>query len=300
MKNLLLGNGLNIACDNNYLNTDNIKERFFSNLYLELNTIKELLYLENIDYEKILKFIGEEKGIEQISGKVFKYFYNELIEKSAFSWNDCYRLIEILGQISIQSIFVVNKQYKIPYINEKYKKKIAEYDNVYTLNYVESWDDNTECHYLHGNINKYLKKYSGEYITTNILNANKFIADKNKEKIVLDLTDVIFIPDNPIVDKMCYVGEGLYINKCELDIYPSEDIFPYGGKGDIYSKLDSINGLEIFGVSPFGDKSLLKKISKIPNIKIYVYKMIPEEIEEWEKYISNAEFFDSSHFLNTI
>ena len=152
---------------------------------------------------------------------------------------------------------------------------------------------------MHGNINSYLSKYNGQNITSSILKYTLHLESYDANYIELDFRDIIFIPDNEIVDKYSYVGEGLFLNKCGLTIYPANDLFPDDGKGDIYKELDNIKNIEIFGMSPYGDQSLIKKISKIENIIIYVYNMNMEEIREWAKYIQNAIFKDSKEFITS-
>ena len=66
---------------------------------------------------------------------------------------------------------------------------------------------------------------------------------------------------------------------------------------DIYKIIDEIDEIEIFGVSPFGDKSLLEKLGNINKVIIYVYNSDYKDIVEWKKYIPNAIFKDSSDFL---
>lgn len=299
MKNILLGNGLNIANDNKFLFIYDIKKRFLDNLKDEIQTIEELLDITNLNYQTIELIVNDETGIEQISGAVFNYLYKLLEEKNAMCWNYCYRIIEILSAISLKSIFLVDGKFKEPKIEDKYIKKICKYRKIFTLNYIETWDKNRKCNYLHGNIREYFNNYEGQYITTNILDSNSFINAKAEYKILLDLKEIIFIPDNRIVDKYVYVGEGLYFNKCGLTVYPADDLFPYGGKGDIYSKINDVDSLDIFGVSPYGDKSLINKISNINDVKIYVYDIEnnKKEVEEWKKYLPKATYVDSSKFL---
>ncbi len=101
------------------------------------------------------------------------------------------------------------------------------------------------------------------------------------------------MPTNNIVDKYNYIIDGLYPSN---DLFPAEDLFPYGGR-DIYKNLDNIDKIEIFGMSPYGDKTIIDKIKKIKNKKIFVYNLEQDQINEWEKYGINNCFIDSSRFL---
>ena len=299
MKSLLLGNGLNIANNNSFLSNEEIKKRFLKNLKDEIKTIENLLNIENIDYDDLKLRAEKETGIEQMSGAIFEQFRNILEKQGKMDWLQCNKIIQILGVISIKSIFIVDGKFRKPKIYDCYVKKIHSYRRIFTLNYIETWDIKNNCNYLHGNVKNDLGCYDGQYITTNTLNLNSFINRKKEPKIFLNLTDIVFIPNNKIVTKQEYVGNGLFPNKCGLSIYPGNDLFPYGGKGDIYSDLADVNDLEIFGVSPYGDQSLIDKIKNIDNIKIYVYDIErnKKEVCEWKKYFPNATFADSGDFL---
>ena len=56
--------------------------------------------------------------------------------------------------------------------------------------------------------------------------------------------------------------------------------------------------IDIFGMSPYGDKSLIERISNIQKITIYVYNSKKEEIDEWKKYIPHAIFKDAKEFMS--
>lgn len=303
VKNILIGNGINLANENDFLNIESVKERFFNILEEKYTLFREALYLEALQFNEIKKSVLSKRSlsIEGLAGNLFEYIKHEIENIRKFCWNDCYRIIEIIGVICIESLFIVDKKLKYPKISKKYIKKISSYNNVFTLNYVEDWDENHECIYLHGRIKKYLNEYNGEYLMSYILMQTpeiRKLIPKNVLKI--DLYDVIFIPDNEMVYKYHYVGLGLFPNKCNLDVYPAPDLFPHSGKGDIYKCLDNLKSIEIFGVSPYGDKSIFKKTSKIEDVTIYIYNMAEdkEEVTEWKKYVPHAIFKDSMDFLD--
>ena len=292
---LLIGNGLNLANDNIYLYPNNIYERFLNILKDKIWLFEKCLYLEKVDFDNLKQYIGNENiGIEQLSGKVFSYFCKLIQNKGELNWNFCYRLTELLGCTSIEAIFIVNGKFEIPKVSEKYIKKLEMYKQLFTLNYVENWANNSNIIYLHGSLEKYFKNYNSELIISNILAHTSEINIDLTNSIKLDFKDIIFIPENDLFDKYIYVGEGLTLNKCGLIIFPANDLFLYSGKGDIYKDLDNINELDIFGMSPFGDVSLIKKISKIEKVTIYIYN--DNEIDEWKKYIPNAIFKNSDQF----
>lgn len=297
MRNLLIGNGLNLTNyeSNCFLTVNNIYERFKINLINYWELINRLFYQDKMNLEKLIEKLdsSDKKGIEDIAGIVFQYVYEQIGLKRKFNQNDSYRLVEILGEISIKSIFFTDNNFNIPKISNDYINKILnDYDNVFTLNYIEDWDKNGKVQYLHGNIKKYINSYCD--ICSNVLSYNKEycnLRDGNYTKI--DFKDIVFMPTNNVVDKYNYIIDGLYPSN---DLFLAEDLFPYGGR-DIYKNLDNIDKIEIFGMSPYGDKTIIDKIKKIKNKKIFVYNLEQDQINEWEKYGINNCFIDSSRFL---
>ena len=301
MSYLLIGNGLNIANNNSFIDNNNVYERFMNNFKAKFILFKDSLYLNDIEFREIEELIDVYRnlGIEQVTGYIFEYLAKAIIEKNGeLSWNACYRLIELLAALSLKSLFIVDGNVMYPKVSYKYKEKLDSYDYILTLNYVEEWDTYNKCLYLHGNICKYLNSYQGQMIITSILKHTTEIKKYlNKDYIDIDIDDVIFVPSNKLVDKHAYVGEGLFCNKCGLNVYPADDLFPSDGKGDIYASLNSVEKIEIFGVSPFGEKSLIEKLTTIKEVIIYVYRDDEKEIKEWKKYIPNAIIKNSQDFL---
>lgn len=301
MSYLLVGNGLNIANNNSFIDNNNVYERFMNNFKAKFILFKDSLYLNDIEFREIEELIDVYRnlGIEQVTGYIFEYLAKAIIEKNGeLSWNACYRLIELLAALSLESLFIVDGNVMYPKVSYKYKEKLDSYDYILTLNYVEEWDTYNKCLYLHGNICKYFKSYQGQMIITSILKHTTEIKKYlNKDYIDIDIDDVIFVPSNKLVDKHAYVGEGLFCNKCGLNVYPADDLFPSDGKGDIYASLNSVEKIEIFGVSPFGEKSLIEKLTTIKEVIIYVYRDDEKEIKEWKKYIPNAIIKNSRDFL---
>ena len=294
MKSLLIGNGLNLANNNFYLNIDMVKNRFFTELKEKLILFQKALYLDELNYDDIYKYIIKEYiGIEQLAGHLFDYIQAKVNEKRKFNENDNYRTIELIGIIALRALFIINNQFIEPQVTELYTSKMNKYDKIFTLNYIESWDKNNSCIYLHGNISKFFQNYNGQSVTTNILIHNPEIKDYFKDNpVVLDLGEIIFVPDNKKVNKLSYVGTPYYPSNT---LYPADDLFLKESK-DIYEDLDNAESLDIFGVSPYGDKSLINKLMKIPQITIYVHNLNELEIMEWKKSLPWAIFKDSSSF----
>lgn len=298
MKNLLIGNGLNLTNlnENYFLTASEVTFRFKENLKIYWNMISKLVYKNNMNLQEILKKLNKQDGIEILAGKVFIYVYDEIKKDRNFAWNDCYRLIEILGEVSIRSIFFKDDKFLIPKIANEYIKKIeSNYENIFTLNYIEEWDKNSVVKYLHGNLKRYIDSYSdiGSRVLSNNKDYKQFKKEKYKE---IDFLDIVFMPNNEFVTKNNYIVEGLYTNKCGLSVYPADDLYPYSGR-DIYAELNNLKSIEIFGMSPYGDRSVIEKIKKIKNKKIYVYKLNKKETNKWKSYGIENCFVEASKFI---
>lgn len=297
MRNWLIGNGLNLTNyeKNYFLAINSIYNRFINNLINYWELINKLFYQDKMDLEELVEKLdsSNKKGIEDIAGIVFQYVYEQIELKRKFNKNDSYRLVEILGEISIKSIFFKDNSFNIPKISDDYINKILnDYNKIFTLNYIEDWDKNSKVKYLHGNVKKYINSYCD--ICSSVLSYNKEYCNLRRGNYVkVDFKDIVFMPTNNIVDKYNYIIGGLYPSN---DLFPAEDLFPYGGR-DIYKDLDSIDNIEIFGMSPYGDKTIIDKIKKIKNKRIFVYNSDEDEINEWKKYGINDCFIDSSRFL---
>lgn len=278
MRSLLIGNGLNLTNyeENAFLKTDNIYIRFIENLTIYWNIISKLVYESEIDLEEVIEQLDSKDGIEKLAGITFQYIHNKITLKRKFTWNDAYRLVEILGEISIKSIFFKEGKFFVPKISDEYKNKIKKsYNNIFTLNYIEDWDEFGIVKYLHGNLKQYVNTYSD--IGSSVLTSNKeYFKFKMNEYKQIDFKDIVFMPTNDIINKYNYIVEGLYPGD---NLYPADDLFPYGGR-DIYKELDGLGDIDIFGMSPYGDESIIDKIKNIKNKKIYVYGLNEEEIKK--------------------
>lgn len=295
MRNLLIGNGLNLTNyeENAFLRTDNIYIRFIENLTFYWNIINKLVYQSEMDLGEVIQQLNSKDGIEKLAGTTFQYIYNKITLKRQFTWNDAYRLVEILGEISIKSIFFKEGKFFVPRISDEYKHKIRKsYDNIFTLNYIEDWDEFGIVKYLHGNLKQYVNAYSD--IGSSVLTSNKeYFNFKIDEYKKIDFRDIVFMPTNDIVNKYNYIVEGLYPRE---NLYPADDLFPYSGR-DIYKELDVLENIDIFGMSPYGDESIIDRIKNIKNKKIYVYELNQKEIKKWKSYGIEDCFIDSRKFL---
>lgn len=294
MKTLLIGNGLNLTNEKNaFLKTEEIFNRFKKNLSSYWELLNELFGLEILDYDDAISKLSKQDGIEELAGKIFEYVYTKIRSARLFSQNDKYRLVELLSEISIKSIFWSEDKWLIPEIDEKYIKNIKKkYDNILTLNYIENWDNEEKVKYLHGNFKKYMNSSVdiGSYVLSNNKVYEKY---KKNEYEKVDFKEIIFMPINDIINKFEYVGKGLMLSDT---LFPADDLFPYDGK-DIYKDLENLNEIEVFGMSPYGDDSIIEKIKNIKNKKIYVYGLNQNEIERWKSFGIDDCFDDSNNFL---
>ena len=65
-------------------------------------------------------------------------------------------------------------------------------------------------------------------------------------------------------------------------LYPADDLFLYRAK-ELYADLDLVDELDVFGMSPFGDESIIEKINEKNLIRIFVYnKNENDETKVWE------------------
>ena len=296
MRNLLLGNGLNLTNYevNSFITVQSTFERFCTYLKEYSEIIKALFLIDDFNYEEVkTKCCESFVGIEQVTGIVFTYVHDKIESKRKYTRNDSYRLVEILGEIAIKSIFFVDGKLCVPIITEDYIRTINEkYDNVFSLNYIEGWDKLNKVTYLHGNISRYINSYCD--IGSAVLSFNGIYRIwKKGEYTKVDFRDIVFMPTNEYIDKEYYVINGIYPGD---DLFPADDLFPYGGR-DIYKSLDNIDNVDIFGMSPYGDRNIIDKIKNIVNKRIFVYQMNENEINEWRRNGIDNCFVDSADFL---
>lgn len=56
-------------------------------------------------------------------------------------------------------------------------------------------------------------------------------------------------------------------------LYPADDLFLYRPK-ELYVDLDSVDELDVFGMSPFGDESIIEKINEKKLVRVlFITKM---------------------------
>lgn len=301
-KSLLLGNGINIRLGIDSLKASEIRKRFSDNLKIYKPLIEKMF---DVNMNKIIEEysnVAEDESIE----KLVTILEESIIKnhKGYFTKNDEIRLEDIIVDIGLTSIFF-NVKTGINLKRQDVALKLADYKNIFTLNYYEFWDENHICKYLHGKFD--LSMYDN--IKKKILISEKWKDIPEYKKIIDELhkengidilyrnnTDVILSSTNKHKDKLNYVA-GLYPSN---DIYPSDDLLLINCK-QLYKELDGIEYLDIYGMSPYGDVAIINKIKNVKNVKVYVYdkEHHDDQLKEWEKILSttNCKISDSGEFV---
>lgn len=301
-KSLLLGNGINIRLGIDSLKASEIRKRFSDNLKIYKPLIEKMF---DVNMNKIIEEysnVAEDESIE----KLVTILEESIIKnhKGYFTKNDEIRLEDIIVDIGLTSIFF-NVKTRINLKRQDVALKLADYKNIFTLNYYEFWDENHICKYLHGKFD--LSMYDN--IKKKILISEKWKDIPEYKKIIDELhkendidilyrnnTDVILSSTNKHKDKLNYVA-GLYPSN---DIYPSDDLLLINCK-QLYKELDGIEYLDIYGMSPYGDVAIINKIKNVKNVKVYVYdkEHHDDQLKEWKKILSttNCKISDSGEFV---
>ncbi len=306
-KNLLLGNGINFDLGISELYALNIFHRF-QDILIKTSSIYEYIFGKKFDAQICQNIFIDcikdpedysKNGIESLAKKVYDY----LKLNNNWSDNKDRDLIDFITVSAINAIFY-NGTHPINTVsikNNTNSTKISvlqSYANIFSLNYAEFWDTLDKCCFLHG---KYtlpeLTSTEKNVILFNPYNDNSgtysnLINQLSQKYIMLEcFPNVIF---TPLLNKQ----DSLYVGHCpSTALFPSSNTFP-AEIPELYTELDNIESLDIFGMSPFGDDKLIKKISAIPNLTIYVYKMDKEQVFKWNELLKRECCVDSSLFYN--
>ena len=172
---------------------------------------------------------------------------------------------------------------------------------IFSLNYIEFWDRKKQCIYLHGNVN--LSKLGNEknaiLVSINRLNLKEYLKvveniRKTNNVIKFKPNDIIFAPEGIKKNNLVCVS-GVHPSD---KLYPANDLFLYRAK-ELYVKLNEVNELDIFGMSPYGDESIINEINKKERVRIYIYKKNKnKETKVWkQKLTCKYELLYSSEML---
>lgn len=295
-KSLLIGNGINARIGIKGLTVSEIKERFQHNMYRN-SYVLEALYgvmLSNDICNDIIRSSREE-GIESLAGSLYTYIKTHVNQR--WTDNDEIRLQDVVKCIALTSIFYDDTGKICTHYDSKKLLDISEYERVYTLNYSEFWDKNKKCIYLHGEID--LDSLGdGQNILLASRERNSFSKYKNAMDTIgkynnvklIDTSNIIFAPDSIPKEKLIDVI-GVYPSN---NLYFADDLFPHS-KRELYTQLGDAEKLDIFGVSPYGDESLIDVINRMKFVTIYIHnKKTSVEVEVWDKVLYCPHVFKDS------
>lgn len=295
-KSLLLGNGINIHFGISDLYLTNIADRF-KDVLTNSSPLYECLF--GVSFTPALCdslfSSAPNLGIETLSAEIFKYVYTHMKDQSTL--NSEYRLHNSIKTSAINAIFY-NKQniISIPDFNQAEINVLKKYHSIYSLNYTEFWDDIDICTYLHGNYkpietnsNTPILFYSSAQYQ---LPEYKNVVDNLSPQYNMLAFNGYNIVFSPLLDKQRVLGLAHYPAK---NLCLAEDLFPYDPP-KLYTELDSVSSLDVFGMSPFGDDKLINLLMNIEDLTIYVYQMNNSEVSEWNKLLKRNCCKDSSLF----
>ena len=277
-KGLLLGKGINSRIGVDSFSVDNIWRRFIENIR-KYKPVFEATFDITIYEDEIVDVLlnSSNRGIETLAGTVYKYICDKIGSK--WSTNDDIRLQDLLTCIAITTIFLdENGKKKVNYKVDQLPD-FSVYDMVFTLNYYEFWDYNHIAVPLHGrvdldaiheNINVLVSSLRMSY--DKYREAVEKVARNNKVQIV-NLSDIIFAPSAVIKEHLI----------CVEGIYPSNE------------DIKNVDELDIFGMSPYGDDSLIHIINTKLKVRVFIYnKDSNHETREWmRKLTCPYELLDS-------
>ena len=269
-KNLLIGNGINQCTNSNKFSSSQIRERFITTLLNNINSIPHENLRKHLSNSISIINKDNNLNIEQIAAEIYEYIKNNIInEDGYFSGNDDQRLIHIIKKVALEAIFIENGKFIDIEVSENIIDIISTYENIFTLNYYEYGKYSIKTIYLHGRVTRSKNSNGIEgYESCNF---------------------------SPKLYEAKSTAEALYPSE---HLYPADDLTP-AGKIILYDELNQLDEIDIFGVSPFGDKELISKINTINKKKVFIHNMNDEnkELLEWKKIINESEYLDSNMFI---
>jgi len=295
-KGIILGNGINNRIGIKEFSLEQIRTRFIENIkrYMPLF---DASFGKIFDEEEMIEqiTISTNWGIEPLAGIVYEYVSKQFSDR--WSVNDDIRLQDLLTCIAITTIFLDSDgKRKVEYEKDKLPD-FTEYDFIFTLNYFEFWDENNVVKSLHGHVD--LSKINND--TDMLVSIPRMRHEKYKDAVeelmknnkiqIVDLGEIVFAPSTVEKNHLICV-EGLYPSN---RLFPAEDLYLLDRK-TLYEDLRKVDEIDVLGMSPYGDESIITMINTKKKIRVFVYnKLLNEETEKWEeKLTGNFEILDSS------
>jgi len=296
-RGLLLGNGINARIGINDFSIKSIANRFQENVRTYFPIFENLFGVKiNEDFFANLDNRTENLGIEVLAGYLYRYVKRNKHDR--WTDNDEYRIQDVLTCICLSAIFY-KKEGKIEgNFDETKMIPLKGYDYIFTLNYFEFWDYDQKSIYLHGKIDwsnladkKNAILISGDRM--GLVEYVKAVTDMKKTHSIVECEpyDIVFAPSQ-IEKKNLVCVSGIYPSE---NLYPDEDLFIYDEK-ELYTDLNNVDELDIFGMSPYGDESLIDYINKKNKVRVYIYeKSKNKEAHDWaQKLKCPFELLDST------
>lgn len=290
-RNLLLGNGINAHLGVTGMVVAEIAERF-TNALIQYNDFFDLMFGVRFTKELCHALFARvnDLGIESLASVIYEYIKRKIMCTKSISDNDIMRLLDSIICCAITAIFYEGsiKLGRI-YLKDRLPD-ISHFTNIYTLNYAEFWDATGRCIHLHGKYDLNLVKENGKRVLH--YSAERSEGYEGYNEIVeqlksiynmckLETRNIVFSPasqkKSDIVVVGCYPSEALF---------PSNDLFPHIPT-PLYEELSDVRSIEVFGVSPYGDNDIVKRLNTMEKVTIYVYNSkINEESKVWDSLLT--------------
>jgi len=287
-RGLLLGNGINACIGIEDLSVKDIGKRFLYNVEGYSPIIENLFGVKiNGAFREYIDDKYMVCGIETLAGLLYEYIKSNVNIK--WTDNDEYRIQDVISCVCLSSIFY-RKDGKIKGVYDKTKMPpIDRYDYIFTLNYVEFWDMEKRSTYLHGKVDfsKLDDIKNAVLVSKDRIGLKEYaiaVEDMKKLSSVIEFkpNDIIFAPAG-IEKKKLICVTGIFPSD---RLYPANDLFLYRGK-ELYTELDKVDELDVFGMSPYGDESIIDKINEKKRVRVYIYDKIGnKETNDWKKRLN--------------
>lgn len=303
-ENLLIGNGINLTVSD-YFKNNQVAWRIKKMLPTAFDFFEfqyNVAFLK--DLEENFDFDNYPKSIEDLLYDCFKL----IIEKRKHEYfnkltkNKFYELLTLLKKLFINALFVEDNKLIELELPELIVQEVKSYNNVFSLNYYEFWDERNITNHLHGKL--HYQPYDREdfgiddkKMETDIDYA--FTIDQMLTGYyyfpITNFDELIMLPIRYSVDKKQALD---FQQKYRVDGFIIHDRFEEIKNRKLYSELENLSSISVFGVSPFGDEYLLNILSKVPEVIIYIYNITNNlaEVEAWKEKVSHAVLIDSSRF----
>ena len=300
-RNLLLGNGINIHLNIKGMSMSEIAFRFRKNLIMAspfYELIFNVAFTDNICDDLFAN--NKKMGIESLAEIVHSYVIENTQQKITLNFR--MRLMDAIICTAMTAIFYdENKK-----IGEKYDvSKLPNmnlFHKIFTLNYREFWDRDNKCIYLHGQYNNEVVAESDKPVV--LYSLERYRGFKNYADVVTQLgyvynlyalytRDIVFSPEFSKKSEMIELGQYPFEN-----LFPADDLFLHSSP-KLYEELKEVDKIEIFGMSPYGDKCLVERINTMNFATIYVYNMNKNpETEEWKNILKCPYIIKDSLEIN--